>query len=188
MFSSKGFLKNRALLWAGLCLGVVFIALFIYIVLKPHQVVVPYKAVLQQNKLNVKGLEFKYILSGDAYANLLSTTAYVDILDNSVDLDNLSLEYVSTTMTLNANADNGSYSNERYLEATGNIKGTVDGIDFYTDVDGKLEYDYIEGVGEITNGIYLHYDNSSIFSKSASFDYTKNYVYFKDNVTVIYSE
>ncbi len=189
MIDIQSFLKNKFLVWTAIILNIVFLIVIIYIVSKPYALVEPYQAVLEQNKLNVEGLELKYILSNDAYANLLSDDAYVDILDKSVDLENVSLYYFSNSAVVDATADKGTYKLERFLTAEGNIKGKLDeNLDFYTNIDGVLNYDYKEGVGEITNGVYVNYDNSSIFSESATFDYNQNYIYFKDNVTVVYNE
>ena len=164
----------------------IFAIVIITVLLRNDDDMVLYKSELLENIVTLKEVDLLYVIDNNTYVSLKSKTGNANILNYNFNLQKLNVLYKGSDYTINAYADKGDYISQRFVKAYDNITGYMDNMTFYTGKDGILEYDYKTGRGKILNNIFVMQGENSISSKTVAFDVNKNYIFFKDNVTVYY--
>lgn len=184
MLGVKGKLRiYNVLLFLSL---LIFLIVIMVVFIREDKDMVPYRSDLLKNIVKLNEVDLIYIIDNNTFVKLKAKTGDVDIIDYNIDMKHVDVLYTGKDFVINAQAERGEYLSQRFLKAYDNITGHMDNMTFKTGSEGFLEYDYIEGRGEVKNGVTITQDNNSISSKSIAFDIKNNFIIFKDNVTVDY--
>ncbi len=182
----KNYLKNKLYKYFVAIISIFFLFLVSFVLMKDGKDIPSYSPMIETNKLQIFGLEMLYIIDDKTFVNLYSEKAYADKISMDVDLINLKLSYNSDENSITAYADKGIYEQQKILKASGNVKGVMENLDFYTKEDGLLTYNYDTGIGSVENGITLIQGENELSSDKAEFNINHNYIMFTDNVTFDY--
>ncbi len=181
-------LSNRKRIFnVGLIISIlIFLIVIIVIFFKEHDQLVPYQSELLKNVVNLSDVDLLYVIDNTTYVSLKSKSGRANIKTHNFELQNISLKYSRKDYNIDASAEHGIYTEQRYIKAYDNVTGYMDNMTFVSGKNGILEYDYKDGTGIVTNGVVVTQGLNSITSDSLSFDVNNNYIFFKDNVTVNY--
>ncbi len=182
----KHYLKNKLYKYFVAIISIFFLFLVSFVLMKDGKDISSYSPMIETNKLQIFGLEMLYIIDDKTFVNLYSEKAYADKISMDVDLINLKLNYNSDENSITTYADKGVYEQQKILKASGNVKGVMENLDFYTKEDGFLTYNYDTGIGSVENGITLIQGENELSSDKAEFNINHNYIMFTDNVTFDY--
>ena len=143
---------------------------------------------IESNKLIITGLDYGYLNEENSFIRIISDLAYADIIANRFKLEDIDISFKNNKIKVDAEAERGSYTINKILEATGNLNGSLNDLDFTTKKDGNIVYNYETSKGFILNGLEVKQGKNMIYSDSVFFDSVNDFFYFKDNVVVNYSE
>ncbi len=143
---------------------------------------------IESNKLIITGLDYGYLNEENSFIRIISDLAYADIIANRFKLEDIDISFKNNKIKVDAEAERGSYTINKILEATGNLNGSLNDLDFTTKKDGNIVYNYETSKGSILNGLEVKQGKNMIYSDSVFFDSVNDFFYFKDNVVVNYSE
>ncbi len=174
---------------------ILFVFLFItlttnivIVILREDTATMSYITAIESNKLIITGLDYGYLNAKDSFIRIISDLAYADILANKFKLEDIDISFDNTKLKVNAEAERGSYTLNKILEASGDLNGTLNDFSFTTNKNGNLVYYYKTSKGSILNGLEVKQGENMIYSDSVFFDGANDFFFFKDNVIVNYTK
>ena len=175
--------------------AVLFVFLFItltanivVVILKEDTATLTYIKAIESNKLIITGLDYGYLNAEDSFIRIISDLAYADIIANKFKLEDIDISFDNKIIKVNAKAERGSYTLNKILEASGNLNGSLNDLNFTTKKNGNIVYNYDTGKGSILNSLEVTQGENMIYSNSVFFDSVNDFFLFKDNVIVNYAK
>ena len=169
-------------------LFITLMANIVMVILREDTANMSYLTAIESNKLIITGLDYGYLNAEDSFIRIISDLAYADILTNKFKLEDLDISFDNKKINVDAKAERGSYTLNKVLEATGNLNGSLNDLNFTSKKDGNIIYYYETGKGSILNGLEVSQGENMIYSDAVFFDSVNDFFFFKDNVIVNYAQ
>ncbi len=169
-------------------LFITLMANIVMVILREDTANMSYLTAIESNKLIITGLDYGYLNAEDSFIRIISDLAYADILANKFKLEDIDISFNNEQINVDARAERGSYTLNKILEATGNLKGSLNDLNFITKENGNIVYNYETSKGSILNGLEVSQGENMIYSDAVFFDGANDFFFFKDNVIVNYAK
>lgn len=180
--------KNRLRTVLFVFLFITLTANIMIVIFREDTANMSYITAIESNKLIITGLDYGYLNAENSFIRIISDLAYADILANRFKLEDVDINFSNKEIKVDAEAERGSYTLNKILEATGDLNGSLNDLDFTTKKNGNLVYNYETNKGSILNGLEVRQGENMIYSDSVFFDSVNDFFFFKDNVIVNYAK
>lgn len=145
-----------------------------------------------ENHIYLEDVVLSHVSVNDgSYSVVRSESAYLDRGENTVLLNDTSLEFVDNINNFKAQADRGRYMLDKRFEATGNIHGRWNDMSYSLEKTGTFEYDFTSRAGVLTDNVTFVKDGQqpgpSIRADKVKFDTLSKEIAFEGNVKMVYT-
>ena len=175
------FAKGMFIVFISAC----FVALFVFVIVsgKVDERAEPLR--LPDNRIVIEGAHIIRSYA-DGYMELTADTAYYDKNTDTLTFSAFDLAHKTNSINVTAIADTGIYVPGISFQATGNIKGLYNNMSYQSGDNGRLYYDFVKGLGNMTGSDLLFVqDGSNIRASRVQYN-TKNRSADFENISVFY--
>ena len=117
-----------------------------------------------------------------------ASIAYVDRNNESIKLENCSINYEKNKKQLYLEAQICQYIEDKSVILKNNLKGKIDDLIFFSEKNGELVFFINDGYGSIKNGVKIIKDNNSISANIVDIYKSSKELHFYGNVRARYEK